>query len=123
MNFGYLLFAIAVLLRPFANILEKIGVNKLGPIGSFSELFNPATIIKIVTNPYIIGGLALSGFVFVLWIGVLSNMDISYAFPFGVSIQLIILAFMALIFLEEQITVTNWAGIVVIMIGCYLINK
>lgn len=123
MNFGYLLFAIAVLLQPAVHILQKVGINKIGPIGNFGELLNLGTLSKIATNPYIMGGLALSACVMILWLGVLSNMKLSYAFPFAISVQQILLAFMALIFLKEHITETNWIGIAVLVIGCYLINK
>lgn len=123
MNFGYVLFAIAVVLQPAVHVLQKVGVRQIGRIHSFGELFNIGTIIKIATNPYIIGGLALSGCVLILWLGVLSNMKLSYAFPFAISVQQIILVLMAVLFLKEQMTEMNWVGVAVLMVGCYLINK
>ena len=122
MTFGLMLFAICIILQPVAQILEKQGMKQIGPITSLGQLFNLLTAWKLVTNPYIVCGLALAALGFFLWLGALSTLNVSYIFPFG-SITYIILAVLAVSFLQEDITATRWVGIVVIVLGCYLINR
>ena len=122
MKFAMLLFAIMVVLQPVGQILEKKGMGQIGSIGGFSHLFNPSTLWRIATNPYVIAGVILSAIGLFLWLGVLSSMNVSYIYPFG-AISYIILAFLAYIILGEPISTTKWFGIATIVIGAFLLNQ
>jgi drug/metabolite transporter (DMT)-like permease len=119
---GYVFFALTVILHPIGQILEKAGMNQIGGITSFKHLFSLETVIKLATNPSIIGGVGLSALGLFFWLGALSTMKVSYLFPFG-SMSYILLAVLAYFWLREAITPINWAGIVTIVVGCYLINQ
>lgn len=122
MTFGFALFIFVILLQSVAQILEKYGMMQMGQITNTGQLFSIPTILKIVTNPYIIGGVALSAMGLFLWLGVLSNLKVSYIYPFG-AISYILLAVLAHFILKESITPIHGVGICVIVLGCYLINK
>jgi len=122
MRFGLTLFAITVLFQPVAQLLEKAGLRQIGAITSIGQLFRPSTLLAIVTNPYIVCGVLLSASMLLLWLGALSSLRVSYMFPLG-SISYIVMALLAHFFLKEPITASHWAGIFVIVLGCFLINR
>jgi len=122
MKFALFLFAIMVILQPVAQILEKKGMSQVGKIEGFNSLLSWSTMIKIITNPYVICGVILSALGLFLWLAVLSNMNISYIYPFG-SISYIILAILAFLLLGEPISTVRWLGIITIVIGAFLLNQ
>lgn len=122
MNFSLILFSFWVVLLPIALLLEKYGMSQVGHINSVGQLFNFHTIFRIVTNPYVVGGVAVSALSLLLWLGVLSNLKVSYIYPFT-AVSYIILAVLAYFVLKENITSIHWVGICVIVLGCYLLNK
>jgi drug/metabolite transporter (DMT)-like permease len=108
-------------------------------IESIAELFlkkgTMATGITDVTLSNLFEFLALmltsSGFLigmfcyivnFFLWIAVLSQVDLSVAFPTG-STSYIIVALLSIFFLGEQISPARWTGIIFIIIGIFFISK
>ena len=122
MNFALVLFACVILLQSAGLILEKYGMTQIGQISSAGQLFNTHTILRIATNPYVLGGIALSAVGLFLWLGVLSNFKVSYIYSLG-AISYIVLAILAYFILKEGITEIHWIGICVIVLGCYLINR
>lgn len=122
MNFGLILFACVVLLHSIGQTLEKYGMTQVGQIGDINQLLSFHTALRVFTNPYVLGGIALSAIGLMLWLGVLSNLNVSYIYPFG-AISYIILAVLAYFILKEDITATRWTGIIIVIIGCYLINR
>ena len=121
MKFVYLLFCISIILQPIAQIMEKKGMNQIGAIQGFATLFEPSTLFKIITNPYILSGVTCSFMGLVVWLGILSNLKVSHIYPFG-AVSYIILAVLSTIFLGESISSIRWVGIGVIVCGCFLIN-
>ena len=121
MKLAYLMFMLTIILQPIAQILEKKGMGQVGVMDSFSKLLSFGTLFKIATNPYIITGVMCSAFGLIMWLGALSNFKVSYLFPFG-SVSYIILALLAMIILGEKLALVNWAGIALIVAGCFLIN-
>ena len=122
MKFALILFVIVVALQSTGQILERKGMMQIGQLGNMHMLFSLDNILRIATNPYVILGVACSAVGLFLWLGVLSNVNVSYIYPFG-AISYILLAFMASMILGETITLTRWVGIFVIVIGAVLINR
>ena len=58
----------------------KIGMKKFAPIDLNSNLFQ--TFISIMVNPYIIGGFISYGVSIIIWLWVLSKVEVSLAYPF-----------------------------------------
>ena len=122
MKYVYVFFLIALLLQPASQILEKIGMAKVGRITSFAELFNMATIIKIATNPLVMIGIALAVISLLFWLATLSSWNISYLYPLGSSLSQIVLVSISVLFLHEHMTVERWMGVIIIAVGCVLLN-
>lgn len=121
-NVGLFFFSLVIIFHPIGQILEKVGMNQLPAITSIGQLFQPSVLIKIVTNPYIIGGVTISVLGLFFWLGALSTLKVSYLYPFG-AISYIILAILARVVLNEVVTPINWVGIMIIVAGAYLLNQ
>ena len=113
----YFLFAIVVVLQAVAQILERFGMKQIGSV----TFLNGAAILDIITNPFVVSGVLLSASGLLLWLAVLSRLNVSFIYPFG-AVAYILVALMAFFFLNESITVMKWVGICVIIIGCVLLN-
>ena len=120
MNGTIALALVSISLGAVGQFLLKVGVNKMGGFAfKRGELVN--TAIKIATQPYIVIGILLFVMSMVIWLAVLSKMELSRAYPM-VSISYVLVALMARFILGEQLSLTRIAGIAVILIGVILVN-
>lgn len=109
------------LLGVSGQLILKSAVNALGPLGLTPEAL-PATVVSLMINPFIIGGLTiyLSGTFF--WLVALSRADLGYAFPFA-SLNYVLILVSAWLFLGEQPSLSRIAGVVVIVGGVWAIAR
>lgn len=79
-------------------------------------------LLKIVSVPPLwLGALFYLGN-FIIWIIVLTRIDLSVAFPIG-STTYIIVPILSMIFLHEKVCSIRWIGITFIIIGIYFVSK
>jgi len=121
MKLAYLFFAMSAIIYPICQILQRIGMKQIGQITTVDQLFKLEILIKVLTNPYIMGAIFALVLNLVLMLVVISNFNVSYFYPFG-AIAYIVAAVLALVMLHEPISMTRWMGIVVITLGAILIN-
>ena len=100
-------------------LLEKKGVMLLAE--KSHNIFSWEFIQAAITNYYVIGGVLLCGIGMVLWLYVLSQFNLSYIYPFG-AVLYIIVALLGYWLLGEPLTAIKLTGIGVIIAGCVLIN-
>lgn len=121
MNKAIILVFLSVTIGIIGQYCIKAAMLKLGPL-AFST---PNDIIiggwQIMKQPLIWIALPLYGAGFVIWALALSQLELSYAYPL-LSISYVLVAFIALIFFNEPISLTRWAGIITIIIGIVLIG-
>lgn len=115
------LILIGVFLNAGAQLLLKKGMC------SFSSLCIPLDKMytyawKIITNGYIISGLACYVFSVVVWLMVLSRVAVSVAYPM-LSIGYIVTAIAGHYLFAENLTWLRIVGIIVIILGVYLVSK
>lgn len=103
-------------------IAMKSGMSQVGEIGSMGQLFNFNTLFHIVTNPHVLLGVFFYGVSAILWLGALSTLNVSFAYPL-MSLAYVITAVVAFTFLKENITLLRWAGIFLVVGGCFLIIR
>lgn len=118
---AFLLVLTGVLLNASAQVLLKAGVRHMGVIG----LQLPALLkagFSLAVNPFIIGGLACYVVSVMVWLLALSRTAVSIAYPM-LSIGYIVTAVVAWLYLGEEMSLTRWAGIVVIIIGVFLVAR
>lgn len=110
LNYG-LLFSNIILLV-IGQIMFKLGLQQSGGL----------QWMKLIMSPMIWAGMALYGGATVLWFAVLSRMPLSVAYPMQ-SIAYVLAMFAAVWLFQEQLTATKIAGVIVILVGVYLIAK
>ena len=117
----YLLILIGVLLNAGAQLLLKAGMNQ---IGHFE--FSMANIIpiglRVAGNVPIISGLFAYVISVLVWLMVLSRVQVSFAYPM-LSIGYIENAIAAYYLFGESLSVLRVTGIFIIIVGVYLIAQ
>ncbi|WP_035236136.1 SMR family transporter [Desulfobacter vibrioformis] len=110
-----------VLLNAAAQLALKQGMRQIGYF-EFSLQNSGLLFFAVASSPYILAGLACYVVSVVVWLLVLSRVEVSYAYPL-LSIGYIVTAFAGWRFFQENISLTRWAGIAVICLGVWLITR
>lgn len=110
-----------VLLNAGAQLLIKAGTNALG-----DSIVSPEgavqTVLRVVFQPFILGGLICYVVSVGLWIVVLSQAPVSVAYPM-LSIGYVVNAFLAYFLFGEALTVMKLVGIGVIVVGVFILAR
>ena len=115
------LIVFGVLLNAFAQITLKQGMRVIGVFSFSFENILPI-LIKVSVNPFIIAGLACYAVSVIVWLMVLSRVEVSFAYPL-LSIGYIVTAFAGYLFFNENMGYVRWTGVIIICLGVYLITK
>lgn len=99
-------------------ILLKLGTNTT-PIDI--SAVNIETLSLLLKNWYILSGMVVYIVSFILWLYVLSHVQLSYAYPF-VSLSYPLVIIMSWALLGETISSSVWIGIILICLGVSLIG-
>lgn len=108
----------AVLLAVFGQLSMKKGMINIGQI-SIREL-SGKKIFSLFSEKFVVGGIILYVISTVFWLVVLSQEELSFAYPL-VGTGYILTAILAKIFFKENLTAFRMFGIILIVIGAYLI--
>jgi drug/metabolite transporter (DMT)-like permease len=120
--FALILIFICVFGAAMGQIAMKSGMSQVGEIDSIGQLFNLGTLGHIFTNPRVLIGILCYGVSAILWLGALSTLNVSFAYPL-MSVAYVITAIVAFIFLKESVTLLHWVGIFLVVGGCFLITR
>lgn len=120
MNIYYVAMFFSLLLSIAGQLLLKKGMNKVGHVSLLHDNL-PRTLFKMFTNFSVV----LGGFVYVaslvLWLFVLSKIDVSYAYPI-VSINYVFVALFSSFFFKENVSKLRWVSIMIICFGVVLVS-
>ena len=114
------LIIVSVLLNCSAQLLIRKGMLDVGEISSGASLIS--NIPVMLTNIFLWISIFCYLISFIMWIVVLSKMEVSFAYPF-LSIGYVISAVAGYMFFAESVTPVRIAGIIVICIGVILISR
>ena len=118
----YLLLIVSVFSNVTANILLKKGVTSFGGLtGQKAKLFFELT--KAATSPFVILGVVLYGFSFLIWLRILSFNDLSRAYPIFATVVFLLTTAGSAIFLNESVSLLRFAGIAIMLVGIYLVAR
>lgn len=115
------LILVGVLLNAGAQLALKQGMRSIGYFG-FQLENGPRIVSAVLSSPSILAGLACYSISVVVWLLVLSRVEVSFAYPF-LSIGYIVTAFAGRLWFAEAISLTRWSGIIVICLGVWLITR
>ena len=115
------LILLATALGIGGQFMLKYGMGQMGPL-SLSVASIPQIIGKIITAPYVIGGLIIYGVGTFFWLITLSRIELSVAYPF-VSLNQVLIFLIAWLVLHEQISPQRGIGVAVICAGMLLVAQ
>jgi len=122
MKYGIALIA-ALLLNAAANLMMKFGVRRFSGT-TLNVQDDPAGAAgAILSNWVLILGLVFFASNAVLYTFALARIPISVAYPIMVSGGFVIIALVAWRYLGETLTPAQWVGIVMILVGVYLVAR
>lgn len=117
--FSWLL--LGVFLNAAAQLLLKAGSERISSLSfSWSNIFPMS--LQLATSPHILLGLFFYVISVVVWIAVLSRVDVSVAYPM-LSIGYVVNAIAAYYLFGEALTATRMSGIFLILVGVYLVAR
>ncbi|NIA08728.1 MAG: EamA family transporter [Nitrospiraceae bacterium] len=99
----------------------KQGMRQIGNFAFSIENILPIGI-KVALNPFVIFAIFCYVVSVVVWLLVLSRVDVSYAYPL-LSLGYIVTAFAGRLFFGEVLGPVRWTGILIICLGVYLITR
>jgi len=115
-----ILILTSILLSTIGQILVKIGAVNLTLNFSGSNLM--PSILSILKNLPVMVGITSYGVSFLLWIKVLSKVELSYAYPM-VSLGYVLVMIYSYFFLHENISLLRVCGVIFIIIGVVLVSR
>jgi drug/metabolite transporter (DMT)-like permease len=115
------LILLGVLLNAGAQIALKQGMRTIGPFAFSLENLFPVGV-KAILNPFVVAALFCYAVSVIVWLMVLSRVEVSYAYPL-LSVGYIVAAFAGKSFFAESLGPVRWAGVLVICLGVYLITR
>ena len=109
----------SVLLNCAAQLLIRKGMLQIGGMGLGQMLHSIGTLI---TNVWLWLAMICYAISILIWMNVLSKVEVSFAYPF-LSIGYVISAVIGFFFFGENLSAIRIAGIIVICIGVVLISR
>jgi len=116
---GIPLILLAVLLGATGQVIMKKGMQIYGEVSAVSVWQQLVPILKV---PQVFFGFVCYGLSAVLWIAVVSNVDLSLAYPM-VSLAYVIVFLASWLFLGESISAVRVVGLIVIVAGVLVISR
>lgn len=117
----FALILLGVLLNACAQLLLKAGMTQIGHF-EFSMANTIPISLKVMGNLPIVTGLSMYVASVVVWLLVLSRVQVSFAYPM-LSIGYIVNAVAAYYLFGEPLTSMRMAGIFIIITGVYLVAQ
>ena len=118
----FLFVLVAVILGGSGHVMLAKGMKPVGdlteaPVGRLGGM-----IARAVSNPWLIGGVALQASFFFLYLTLLSRADVSLVLPLT-ALDYIVVALLAQWALGEAVTGVRWIGIGLILAGVALMSR
>jgi len=113
-----LLILASVVLASFGQIAMKKGTTSIGSL-AIEDLLS-RKLFSILSQPFVVVGFLIYLVSAGIWIVVLSNAEVSYAYPL-VGLAYIVTAALAYVFFGEKLTLFKVLGIMMIVAGAFVV--
>ena len=118
---SFALILTGVMLNAAAQLLLKAGTSSVGEF-AFTAVNVVPVGTRLLSDPFILGGIGCYVVSVVVWIMALSRVDVSLAYPM-LSIGYVINAIAAWYLFGEALTAQRMIGIATIVIGVFLVAR
>ncbi len=115
----FLLLLVAICFSVSGETMLKMGMNEIGVMG-MKNLW--PTLLRCATHPKILLGFTGFGIGAIFWLSVISQAELSWAYPM-LSIGYILVLVISATVLREEVTMVRWVGALVICFGVYLVYR
>ena len=116
----FLLILISVTFNAGAQVLLRKPMMGVGEVSSLSA--GATTALRLMSNPYLVSGVASIAASLLIWLWVLSRIEVGVAYPMA-SLGYVIAMILGGIFLNEAITPARIIGVVLICLGVVFISR
>ncbi len=113
----FMLF-VAIFCSVVGQLLMKVGMNQVGGI----EQFRLSILMRMLFNPFVFSGIASYGVGFIAYLFALSKLDQSFAYPMF-ALGYVLVAIFNWTVLHEAFSITRLAGVLVIVLGVWLLGR
>jgi multidrug transporter EmrE-like cation transporter len=120
-NLALIYILAAVLASAVGQLVLKKGMGSMGAL-TLDAGHLGGILARIITNPYVLLGLAIYACGTLFWLVALSRVDLSYAYPF-VSFSYVVMLIASWLLLNEHISLLRIAGSAVVILGVLLISR
>ena len=118
-----LIAILSVFFSSSAQILLKLGMNRFGEVSSDLSIANIWQVsLKIISNPYIMLGIAFQVIALVVWLYVLKKVEVSYAYPL-IALGFVFVLLVGYFFMNESLNSYKLAGIALIIAGIFVLSR
>lgn len=115
------LILLGVLLNAGAQLLLKEGMRRIGYF-EFAWANAIPVGMQVAANPFVLLGIAAYVLSVVVWLLVLSRVEVSFAYPL-LSVGYIVNAIAGYYLFQEHLSVSRITGILIIVAGVYLVTR
>jgi multidrug transporter EmrE-like cation transporter len=115
-----ILFSVA--LNASAQLFLRQGMPQVALVTADGFLPLLASGLRVVFNPWVFAGLSCYAVSIVLWMYVLSKVQVSFAYPF-LSVGYVIVVAAAYFWFREPVSIMKLAGVALICVGVVLVAK
>lgn len=112
-----LVLGLSLVLGVLAQLSLKKGVNQ----ANIKRVKGVMVLVNMLLNVFVILGFLFYGLSSLLWLVVLSKLDLSYAYPI-ISFSYVLVALASVIFLGEKVSKERWISIALITFGVVLVG-
>jgi len=116
---NYLVLGTSILLAVAGQLFMKRGMVAFGTFPVSQLLYK---VIPMFFSPLVFTGLIFFGLSSVFWLVVLSRLELSLVYPM-VSVAYVLVALASFIFFKENVNAVRWFGILVVILGVFLISR
>lgn len=117
-----LLVLLAGLLGGTGHVLLAKAMKTVGDLTEAPAAHVGGMVVRALTNPWLVVGVALQASFFVLYLTLLSRADVSKVLPMT-AVDYIVVAILAQLILAEPVTPARWTGIGFIVAGVFLVSR
>lgn len=116
-----LMILLSIALSASSQLLLKIGMSSAVVQGALGQGLVPVLVAVVTKTPFVIVGLLCFGLSAIVWLFVLSRLNVSYAYPF-VALGIVLTVGAGHLLLGESISLIQLAGTAAIVGGVVVLT-
>ena len=122
MRYSLLLIIASVSLGVAGQLCLKVGMNRVGAIDAASLARPVETLLSVFSMPLVWLGLACYGLSALLWLVILSRLELSRAYLM-LACMYVLIPLVSWLFLGERIPPMRWLGMIVVVVGVVIVAR